>query len=304
MRITIDTAADPAPVVLATLHFLAKLYQQAEPAPSKLDPADNPATGAPAATLPSGPSGPDYHDGPTSDGFAASTPYNNNAALSAAEVFAQPAALVPGVGMLPAGDAAAVFAANGGAAAPLPPPAATAPPAVTGAPDASAPKPSDAPGTGLDSRGLPWDGRIHASSKVRNADGSWRAKRGLNDGALVARVEAELRAAVAAPAAPAMVPVQPVPMPTSTPPVMMAPPMVTPPPAAVLPPPAVPMEPFPDLCLAITAGKQAGWLTDAHRDAALQSVQVPNLPALASRPDLVPTVRAFIEQYRPQGGAA
>lgn len=43
-----------------------------------------------------------------------------------------------------------------------------------------------------DSTGLPWDERIHASSKALNADGTWRTKRGV-DKALVAEVEAELR---------------------------------------------------------------------------------------------------------------
>lgn len=44
-----------------------------------------------------------------------------------------------------------------------------------------------------DSTGLPWDERIHASSKALNADGTWRTKRGV-DKALVASVEAALRA--------------------------------------------------------------------------------------------------------------
>lgn len=37
-----------------------------------------------------------------------------------------------------------------------------------------------------------WDERIHAASKTRNSDGSWRKKRGVSD-ELVAAVEAELR---------------------------------------------------------------------------------------------------------------
>jgi hypothetical protein len=37
-----------------------------------------------------------------------------------------------------------------------------------------------------------WDERIHAASKTRNSDGSWRKKRGVSD-ELVAVVEAELR---------------------------------------------------------------------------------------------------------------
>lgn len=48
------------------------------------------------------------------------------------------------------------------------------------------------PASDVDAKGLPWDHRIHASSKAKNADGSWRAKRGV-DAALVASVEDELR---------------------------------------------------------------------------------------------------------------
>lgn len=44
----------------------------------------------------------------------------------------------------------------------------------------------------VDSRGIPYDARIHASSRNFNKDGSWRNKRGLDD-ALLNKVEAELR---------------------------------------------------------------------------------------------------------------
>jgi hypothetical protein len=51
------------------------------------------------------------------------------------------------------------------------------------------PNPEGAPD--VDSRGLPWDERIHAGTKATNADGSWRNKRGV-DKALLEAVEAEL----------------------------------------------------------------------------------------------------------------
>lgn len=47
-------------------------------------------------------------------------------------------------------------------------------------------------GSDLDSRGLPYDTRIHASSKATTKDGSWRYKRGITDEE-IAKVEAELR---------------------------------------------------------------------------------------------------------------
>jgi len=66
--------------------------------------------------------------------------------------------------------------------------------------------PSDPP---LDKNGLPWDERIHASTRTRNADGSWRYKRGVAD-TWVVEVEKELRALMAIPV-PAAIPLdQPV----------------------------------------------------------------------------------------------
>ena len=116
----------------------------------------------------------------------------------ASQVFAQP-------GQLPADaqplqDPAAIF--GGQSAAPLAPAAgATAPATVL--PDSGGT--SVAPAAGgllasvglaveLDSSGLPWDARIHASTKSKKKDGTWTALRGLNDGGKVKQIEAELRA--------------------------------------------------------------------------------------------------------------
>lgn len=52
-----------------------------------------------------------------------------------------------------------------------------------------------------DIEGLPWDRRIHSSSKARNADGRWRIARNVTP-ELVESVKAELRALVAAPVNP------------------------------------------------------------------------------------------------------
>lgn len=71
-----------------------------------------------------------------------------------------------------------------------PPPFVTPAGAATGLPSSS--------GVELDSRGLPWDARIHASTKSKTKVGVWTALRGLNDDAKVARIEAELRALHAA----------------------------------------------------------------------------------------------------------
>ncbi len=97
----------------------------------------------------------------------------------------------------------------------------------------------------FDKNGLPWDARIHSSSKGINADGTWRRRKGIDD-ATVQAVEAELRArgglAPAAPvaqAAPPMpAPAAPVieqPQPVQAAPIVSAPVMNVPMPPGVAP---------------------------------------------------------------------
>lgn len=118
-----------------------------------------------------------------------------------------------------------------------PTPVSVASPPVSAAPTVVAQEPPPADTTSpasaavFDSAGLPWDERIHSGSKALNADGTWRAKRGLNDPAFKARVEVELRARSAA------VP-PPLPRVDATPP---APPTVPVPPAEPVAPPPVPV---------------------------------------------------------------
>lgn len=129
-------------------------------------------------------------------------------------------------------DPAAAFAGGASAedafgAGPTPAAPAVAPPANAG-------------GVEVDKSGLPWDGRIHsgpADKRPQNADGTWRKKRGVSDDE-VAAVEAELRAALNAPAA-APAPAAPV-APIAEAPAAPVPPA---PPAAPVPasPPAAPV---------------------------------------------------------------
>lgn len=56
--------------------------------------------------------------------------------------------------------------------------------------EASSPTGSSTPDR--DSQGLPWDERIHSSSRAINADGSWRQKRGVSE-LIVGQVTAELQ---------------------------------------------------------------------------------------------------------------
>lgn len=100
------------------------------------------------------------------------------------------------------------------------PPAPPAPPAPATVPSASNSSASTLTASGaVDSAGLPWDERIHASTKTTVADGTWRKKKGVSP-ELIAAVEAELLGKPAAatsgpmvppaPTVPASVPVPPV----------------------------------------------------------------------------------------------
>jgi hypothetical protein len=51
---------------------------------------------------------------------------------------------------------------------------------------------AETPAPETDAAGLPWDERIHASTKALNADGTWRRRRNI-DTTEIARVEAELK---------------------------------------------------------------------------------------------------------------
>jgi hypothetical protein len=137
-------------------------------------------------------------------------------------------------------------------------------------------------GVTLDKEGLPWDSRIHASSRTQNADGTWRLKRGLQKDHLD-KVTAELRQVMAIPS--------PAPGPQ----------LVPPPPAAVpAPPPPVADEvsmrqKYIDLFGRISAAMSAGKLTQTQLDTCLQSISVPSLPLLGARLDLVPQACALID---------
>ena len=138
-------------------------------------------------------------------------------------------------------------------------------------------------GIDVDSAGLPWDARIHAATKAKVADGTWRKRRGLAD-AIDASVTAELKQTMAVPPPPFAVNAAP-----SVSPVM----------ANILPVASVGAAPtaspsdgatFPKLMQKVTGAFSAGQITQAQILAAVQSVGLPSLPMLASRPDLIGAV--------------
>jgi len=157
------------------------------------------------------------------------------------------------------------------------------------------------PGVDTDSTGLPHDARIHSSSKTKLVrDETWKKKRGI-DPALVEQVEAELRAAMAAPAATETTAAaafaeteKPAPAPaakTETPAPAPAAKTETPAPA-----PAATIEPvtFPILMSKVTNAMAAGTLTEPQILQAVNAKGLASLPLLSARPDLITEVDALL----------
>lgn len=158
----------------------------------------------------------------------------------------------------------------------------------------------------VDKHGLPWDRRIHASTKTKCADGSWKKARNV-DPNLVATVEAELKAAMSAPgpiispevAAAQIVtpPRPPAPAPAAPPALAVTPPPPPAPALAVTPP--VPPAPaaagamtFPEFLTKITAMCTAGQITHETVTTTCQKYGLATIPLLGSRPDLIPMIAA------------
>jgi hypothetical protein len=145
-------------------------------------------------------------------------------------------------------------------------------------------------GVEVDSEGLPWDSRIHSSSKVRLAKtGAWKCARGA-DPILVAQVKDELRKTMsAAPPAPVAPPVAPAPVaddaswpdPPNGP---VTATLIAPAPA---PAPAPTTINFPSFLQYYTAQEAAGKIVPDELIAIITRYGLPNAAMLASRPDLI-----------------
>lgn len=235
---------------------------------------------------------------------------------------ADPAAVFGG-GAQPAAPLAPAVAPSIAGAAPLPtapgvttattsdatlsapvPPVPTAPGTV--APTASAAASSTpASSVELDSKGLPWDERIHAGTKTKIKSGEWKAKKGV-EAALVAQVEAELRARVAAAPAPAAPVQDPAAVFGGAAPGVPAAPAPFVPPAAPLAPaapaaPSVSADPttFEQLMPRITAAVTAGLIQPTAIGAACAAHGLASVVALQTAPQYVPLVWATLKQQNP-----
>jgi hypothetical protein len=150
-----------------------------------------------------------------------------------------------------------------------------------------------------DANGLPWDERIHAGTKSKNADGSWRNRRNVPEAeynAIVAELKAgNAPAAAVPPAVHAATESAGAAVTTAveTPPAAIVPP---PPPAAIVPPPpagdapAALANPFVQLVKDVNARS----ITYDVLNPIAVSVGVSKFTDLAKRPDLIPGMRALL----------
>lgn len=321
MQITFDPANPQECVIVAQI--LDGLHAEAE---AETLPASGPVdTSAPHLSI----SVPDTRDPAAAFGAIVPQP----AGTSAVTVLPGAQPLLPGVAPLApplpgAHEVAAAlqsFNAPGAPQVGAPMIAASLPaqiaPAPAAAPSAPATTANLAGAVDLDSTGLPWDGRIHGSTKTKNKDGTWRAKKGLNDAALVKRIEAEIRATMAMPspqpqpataaptAAPAMQPVMSGPASSAAPvqPAATLPPASAPsasgaigtmPAAPSLAPPSDVPANFDQLMPRVTAaiGKT---LPDGALEWALGQHGLQGVVALIQRPDFVPAVWGTLKQAYP-----
>lgn len=234
--------------------------------------------------------------------------------LSAAQTFNTPPTLPPGASpLVPPGAPSSAGAGPSPiapevpqAGAPMPPPGAShpAPPIVPSvpAPNAGATPPaSPAGGVELDTDGLPWDERIHAGTKTKTQSGHWKAKKGLNDEAMVNRIKAELRARMGG------APVLPVTGAAST--------ALPTPPAAAAPfaPPAAPSAPalpvaplasadpttFDQFIARVSAGVHAGVLPPTAAQEAVVAHNMKSVTDLQQYPDFVAHVWRYLKQQYP-----
>jgi hypothetical protein len=242
---------------------------------------------------------------------------------SAAEVFARPQTIASDAPSTVDAAPLPIAPADTTAITSIPtPPAVDVPPVPTPenvAAPAVAQTPAPAPGVELDTRGFPWDARIHSRTKSKKANGEWKYARGV-EATQIAFVEAELKALMAIPT--------PVHSPAHTmtqPETVIAAPVVVPPPPPLQPagtvsdpsaqtgntvdtPPASivpivsPSSDFPSLMKRVTQAIAAGKLSESQVLAACTAHQVQAIPGLIQRPDLIPLVSEEIEKRITEAG--
>lgn len=124
----------------------------------------------------------------------------------------------------------------------------------------------------LDIHGLPWDMRIHARTKTKMKDGSWKKLRGVGP-EILKKVESQLQAVQNIPAPPASVPVAPVVGGTGE----------------------VAAPGFSDLMTIVTKAITEGKLKRDQVTDVLKPFGIPSLPLVSTRLDLIPAIITAIQ---------
>lgn len=222
-------------------------------------PEDNPSTGFP-------PDAPAAAPGMPNAGFGVGVTLPAGATPAPSSAAAAPLPTAP----------AAPPASSTVPPAPLAPAAPPAPPAAAPMAAAVPPGPAPAAGSELDRDGLPWDARIHAATKTKNKDGTWRQKREL-DPAVRAAVEAELKAALGVQAA-ASTALPSTPAPAAAP--------------APLPPTLGAAWTFASFSERLVPLTLSGQITEQALTAALQRQNLTSITQLALAPAVIPAIAA------------
>jgi hypothetical protein len=115
----------------------------------------------------------------------------------------------------------------------------------------------------LDSRGLPWDRRLHARTKTKNKDGSWKGLRGVGP-VVKDRIESQLKT------------VQEIPAPPIN--------------------PDVPVKDFAAMMTLITTGITDKKIERHNVMKVLSDFGIPSIPVAATRPDLIPGIIMALEE--------
>lgn len=134
----------------------------------------------------------------------------------------------------------------------------------------------------LDSNGLPWDGRINASTKTQNKDGTWKRRKGVDDDTYD-RVVDELKQTMSAGKSEPEQPVAPAPAP--------------PPPAPQAQQPVTKTPNFNDLLAKVTTLRSSGRMNETEYGVLYRSRDLPNFSAFQQRPDLIPEVMEELKRY-------
>lgn len=247
--------------------------------------ADRPDVGVSADALPTLPEA-------CKNVAAAAAAFNPFAGAAVAQVPPSPAPSTAAAEAPPTAPAAPTSSAT------APAPSVPAPPTAPAATAPAAPAtPTTLAGIEVDADGLPWDARIHAGGRAKNADGRWRQKRSLNDAALKNRVEAELRQALGAAAS---VPVPLPPPAPSVPGTSGSPAIPSPPGVPTVPTPAASTtaveaeETAPSFLARIGGMLASGALTQDKLAAALSAAGLTSMSQLITAPVMVPVVRAHL----------